>query len=144
MDTLDMTIDWTSGPELSDSWEQERHNRYIFPEVPLKGQIIWERVREIHPLKQKQANAVYQYFLRAKEIKQIIFFGSSLCMRCNIHSDLDMCVELEKEFCNIDAKSRVSEDLQNICDWNADILWYDTVKKTDRIYHTLKEGLKIE
>ncbi len=144
MDTLDMVIDQTSGPKLSDSWDQERHNRYIFPMVSLEGQIIWERIREIHPLKQKQANAVYQYFLRAKEIKQIIFFGSSLCMRCNIRSDLDMCVELEKKFCNIDTKNRVSEDLQEICNWNADILWHDTIKKTDRIYRAITEGVKIE
>lgn len=52
-----------------------------------------KELRRIHPLKQRQVEALCEYARTNKEIKRIIIFGSATTYLCNSCSDLDVCIE---------------------------------------------------
>ena len=40
-------------------------------------------------------------------------------------------------------KNEISEKIQELTDWNADIIWYDRIDKSDRIYKNILKGVQI-
>ena len=70
-------------------------------------------------------------------------FGSSVNLRCTIHSDLDLVVRLRPEFVNNETKNEVSEKIQEACGWNADVLWYDRICNSECLMDNVLKGVQI-
>lgn len=113
---------------------------YKFPVIIQNSNIQMER---IYPLKQKLVSKIYDTCHDDLRISSIILFGSSITMQCHKDSDIDMSVQLNKEYINNDTKNDVSEKIQEVCNWNADILWFDRLSSEDRVYQDIRNGVKI-
>lgn len=122
--------------EIAVTWELERYKRYKFPVVVHSD---FRDIALVHPLMQNKVNSVYEAFLNDKRIKSIVVFGSSITLRCNCESDLDFCVELVTP--NTEDKNDISEKMQIMCDWRADILWRDNISSSDGIMQDIERGL---
>lgn len=81
-----------------------------------------KNIDRIYPLKQAQVSEIFDRARQFDIVKRIIVFGSSVTSRCNIDSDLDLCVDAD-----------VSDGLKvyemqkafgDACDWNCDIIMY--------------------
>lgn len=113
---------------------------YKFPIVADSKKIDMSR---IHPLKQKLVVKLNESLTSEENIASIMLFGSSITMRCTYESDIDLAVRLKQESVSEKIKNDISEKIQNISDWNADILWFDRLTKGDRIYHDICKGVQI-
>lgn len=49
----------------------------------------------VYPLKQKVVAELYNIALKYEEIRKIYIFGSTVTGRCNIESDLDICIDAD-------------------------------------------------
>lgn len=123
-----------------------------FNEINLYGEyyrfpVVYENkyidMARIHPLKQMLVNQINKEMSPDNNVIAIMLFGSSVTMRCNQSSDIDLAVRLADDACNTKVKNEVSERIQEICDWNADIIWFDRISKEDRIYHDICKGVQI-
>ena len=72
-----------------------------------------------------------------------MLFGSAVNLRCNIHSDIDIVVRLNDGYVRRDVKNDVSEKIQILSGWKADILWYDELLPGERIYSSVLKGVQI-
>lgn len=122
------------------TWESERDKRVIFPVIVQCPQVHMEN---IHPLKQKTVQCIYKAFHDDDRVVAIVLFGSSVNMRCTIYSDSDFAVRLSDDCVNKTVKSDVSEIIQEICDWTADVLWYDELDKDSQLYDNVLKGVQI-
>lgn len=113
---------------------------YKFPIIVDNKNIDMSR---IHPLKQKVVSRINDELMYDTGIASIMLFGSSVMMRCNQNSDIDLAIRLQDDFVNEGTKNTVSEKIQEVCDWNADILWFDRISRDDRIYHDICKGVQI-
>lgn len=125
---------------VATTWEDARYKQYLFPTVLEHDQVNLFRV---HPLKQKLVAKLYDALKEEACIKKIVLFGSSTTIRCNKKSDIDLAIELRKEKCDAQTKNRISEVIQTICDWDADILWLDQIEKNSKIYNNIFNGVVI-
>ena len=100
-------------------------------------------IRRVFPTKQKVAKKINESFKNDKRIACIILFGSSVTIRCNSGSDLDLMVRLSDKQNSNENKNEISEKIQELTDWNADIIWYDRIDKSDRIYKNILKGVQI-
>jgi predicted nucleotidyltransferase len=122
------------------TWERQRDIRCVFP-VCVECDGI--NVQYIHPLQQKRAVAINRALQNDKRVVSIVLFGSSVNLRCNIHSDLDVVVRLKDDSITRENKNDVSEIIQECCDWNADVLWYDLLDRKGHIYNDVLKGVRI-
>lgn len=126
--------------ERAMAYERSMKNRYEkqvhFPIVVSDERIDMSR---IYPTQQKSVKKVIDELRQEKSLDKVILFGSSITMRCNKDSDLDFCVGLKNY--TMDLKNRVSEKIQEACDWKADILWFDRICAQDRVYGDIRKGL---
>lgn len=97
------------------TWEQERYRRYIFPVICNSAM---KNLAQIHPLRQKQVDAVYRAMQGDPNVFMIVIFGSSLNLRCTINSDLDLAVKLKDGHASNEIKTEIYEKIQDACDWN--------------------------
>lgn len=100
-------------------------------------------MRRIFPTKQRQVRDIHEEFKSDERISSIMVFGSAASDRCHQGSDIDILVRLKDGCVGVDNKNEISEKIQNICDWNADVLWYDRIDESDRIYNKILEGVRI-
>lgn len=127
--------------EIHSTWEEQRNVQCSFPIVV--GSDYYDAFR-VYPLKQKIAKKVFETFKNDKRVKKIVLFGSSTTMRCTRNSDTDFAIELSKEHINKKTKDEVSESIQEICDWKADIIWMDKINKGTKIYQNIKKGVNLK
>lgn len=113
---------------------------YTFPVIVPHSKINMERV---YPTKQSLIYKLNKALSTDEHIASIMLFGSSITMQCRINSDTDLAVRLNDKFVDNDTKNNVSETIQEICNWNADIIWFDRIDKTDKIYHDICKGVQI-
>lgn len=113
---------------------------YTFPVVVPDSKINMQRV---YPLKQALIYDLHNQLSSDQRIAAIMLFGSSITMQCNNDSDIDLAVRLDQKYVNNDTKNAVSEHIQELCNWNADIIWFDRLDKNDRIYHDICKGVQI-
>lgn len=113
---------------------------YRFPVIANSEYVDMSRV---HPLKQKVIARLGEKLSDDINIATIMLFGSSITMQCNLQSDIDLAVRLKDNEASTDIKNSVSEKIQDICEWKADIIWYDRISKSDRIYHDICKGVQI-
>lgn len=100
-------------------------------------------MKRVFPTKQKYVKIINDSFKDDDRIACIVLFGSSVTDMCNQHSDMDLLIRLEESQISLENKNEVSEKIQEICDWKADILWYDRIDKNDRIYGNILKGVQI-
>ena len=100
-------------------------------------------MRRVFPTKQLVVSKINQTFAGDKRLACIMLFGSSVTMKCNKDSDIDLLVRLNKDYITVETKNEISEKLQEICDWNADIIWYDRISPKERIYKNILKGVQI-
>ncbi|MDO4961670.1 MAG: helix-turn-helix transcriptional regulator [Eubacteriales bacterium] len=93
----------------------------------------------IYPTKQRLVKSVIDQVRPDKRLNKLILFGSSITMRCCRDSDIDFAVGLAD--CSDLAKNEISEQIQTICDWNADILWLDRLVPSERVYMDIQKGM---
>ena len=113
---------------------------YSFPVIVPDSRIDMKRV---YPLKQPVVYELHNKLSSDQSIASIMLFGSSVTMQCNNDSDLDLAVRLVNDCTNNDIKNSISERIQEICNWNADIIWFDRIDISDRIYHDICKGVQI-
>jgi predicted nucleotidyltransferase len=82
-------------------------------------------------------NELYNYIKDNSMIEKVIIFGSAINVRCNHKSDLDIAVKIKEEYFNKDSKNNISEDIQEICDYNSDIIWLNTIDENSQLYYNI-------
>ncbi len=89
-----------------------------------------KNIDRIYPLKQKQVSEICSLASRFPAVRKIVVFGSSVTPKCNIDSDLDLCIDAD-----ISDGLKIYE-IQNaigkICDWNCDIIMFSNMGNTLR------------
>lgn len=126
---------------LSNTWEETKSKIYYFPIVITNPNYECNR---IHPLKQKIVNDIYNICKKSNIIEKVIIFGSSVNIRCNIKSDLDIAIKLKDEHFNRDNQNDISELIQEITEYNSDIVWLNTLDENSRLFDNIyKKGVII-
>ena len=123
---------------ISTSWLDAKNKKYIFPIVSNND---YFDISRIHPLKQKTINKIYEVVKNDQRIKKVIIFGSSTTIRCNKDSDIDIAIELINNTNEI--KNDISEKIQEITNYNSDIIWLDKIKVNTKIYNNINKGVTI-
>ena len=122
------------------TWEEQKNvecNFRVLADVPKV------KMSRIHPLQQKAVKRIHDAIEWDERVAAIVLFGSSVNLRCTIHSDLDLVVRLRPEFVNNETKNEVSEKIQEACGWNADVLWYDRICNSKNLMNNVLKGVQI-
>lgn len=126
------------------TWEERcRETQYRF-KVLAGCETTKFRMERVHPLKQRLVMKIAEYVNNTPEISHVCIIGSAISMKCNIYSDLDLIIQLGSAYNSGEVKNKVSERIQELSDWNTDILWYDHLSEEDRIYQEIERGLFIK
>ncbi len=126
---------------LSNSWEENKNKKFYFPIIIQNNNYECNR---IHPLKQKVVSDIYDYVKVKKEIQKVIIFGSSVNIRCNKKSDIDIAIELKDSYFTRIIQNEISEEIQEICEYNSDILWLNKIEQNTILYNNInKKGVVI-
>lgn len=126
--------------KISSSWNDKRNYIYTFPVVYNNSNYD---VSRIHPLKQKKISELYYALKEYSFIKKVIVFGSSTTIRCNKDSDIDLAIEMDKDYYNLDNKNMISEKVQEVTNYNSDILWINNEKEGTQILENINKGVVI-
>lgn len=113
---------------------------YHFPIIVKCDEIDMSR---IYPTKQKIALDIHNALKPDKNVVSIMLFGSSVTMKCTQDSDTDLAIRLDDNCLTHEVRNDVSEIIQDICDWKSDILWFDSLSQSDRVYHEICKGVQI-
>ena len=103
----------------------------------------YECNNNIFPSKQKVAIELYDALSKYEEIVSVVLFGSSVTLRCTSKSDTDLAIRLINQKTDTSTKNKISEITQEICNYNADILWYDRLSKGTLIFKNIMKGVQI-
>lgn len=119
---------------LSDSWEKNKEKIFYFPIIVNNDNYDCAR---IHPLMQKKVNEIYNQIRESSIIEKAIIFGSSVNIRCNKKSDLDIAIKLKEADFNRENQNQISEEIQNITDYNSDIVWLNKIDVESQLYRNI-------
>jgi len=97
----------------------------------------------IYPLKQSTAIKLYDVLNPDTRVVSAMLFGSSISMKCTKESDTDIAIRLNPDFTDRITKAEISEKVLAVCDYNADILWFDSLSKNEKVYHDICKGVQI-
>ena len=121
------------------TWEAKRNKVFWFPQIVECDEFP---IRRIHPLKQSQAYGIHKCFADNDDVAEIYLFGSSVNIRCHIHSDTDVAVLLKND--TREVRNQVSEQVQEICDWDADVVWLNGEDKNGKLYRDVLKGVRLK
>lgn len=118
------------------TWEEERKRRYHFKNIYHSDVLNIDR---IHPLQQKNVINIVEKISNSG-ITKIVVIGSSLNLRCNPWSDLDLVL-----YGYLDGLHRADVEMKILSDADGkiDILWMQDIKNTNRIMEDIKRGVII-
>ena len=126
---------------LSNSWQENKDKVFYFPIVVNN---LNYQANRIHPLMQRVVNDIYEDVKTNNSIETVIIFGSAINIRCNNKSDIDVALKIKNECFNIEYRNKISEIIQEISNFNADIIWLNTIDKNSRLYENVcKKGVVI-
>lgn len=91
----------------------------------------------IHPLMQKKVNEIYYTIKKHKEIECVIIFGSSVNIRCNKNSDIDIAVKIKDEYFNRNNQNYISEIIGEITSYNCDIIWLNSIDQLSQLFYNI-------
>ncbi|MBR5968465.1 MAG: hypothetical protein IK001_07710 [Lachnospiraceae bacterium] len=120
------------------TWEDKRNKIFLFPEIVKCSSID---IRRIHPLKQAEAAAIAGALAGDRDVSAVYLYGSSVNIRCSIYSDTDVAILLKND--SLDIRGRVSEKIQELCDWNADVVWLNSESSDSRLYRDVMRGVRL-
>ncbi len=92
---------------------------------PIVVETDCKNIYRVYPLKQKIVARLFSIAPKYEEIRKIYIFGSSVTGRCNIDSDLDVCIDAD-----VSDGMRIFEmqkEIGDACNWNCDILMYSNI-----------------
>lgn len=116
---------------------------YRFPVIDyLKNESGFD-ISRVYPLKQKVVYSIHEALSGDNRVSSAFLFGSSITNKCHRESDIDLAIKIRPDVDISSAKNEVSEIVQEICDWNADILWRDSLTEKDRVLREILKGVKI-
>lgn len=121
-------------------WDEQRNYRTTFPTVHNHSTVP---VKYIYPLKQRDIINIHEAVKDDTRINNIILFGSSVTMRCTKSSDIDLSVRLNPDYIDNTVKNDISDKIQEACNYNADIIWFDRINSNDRVYANITKGVQI-
>ncbi len=117
--------------------------RFHYPIKPSCSDISTFDISLVYPLQQDNVRKVYLAVKDIDFVKSVWVFGSSVTFKCTEYSDLDLCIEMQpyssNEQCN-----EVSHAVYSACECNIDILWFDRLCRSDRVYVDIMKGVKIK
>ena len=119
---------------ISNSWEENKEKLFFFPTVVNNDNYDSNR---IHPLMQKKVNEIYWLIEEKDIIEEVIIFGSAVNVRCNKKSDLDIAIRIKDEYFNRENQNSISEEIQEVCEYNSDIVWLNTIDYESQLYHNI-------
>lgn len=140
MDQLYQALSTDTTMNVLNQQQESKSEKYYFKVLYNSDKVDMKRV---FPTKQLAVSRISQAFAGDKRLAYIMLFGSSVTMNCNKDSDIDLLVRLNKDYVNVETKNEISEKLQELCDWNADIIWYDRISPQERIYKNILKGVQI-
>lgn len=115
--------------------EHCRKQRLLFPVVV---ETEYPKMGRIYPLKQKEANEIYQS-LKDMAIS-VWIFGSSTSNRCGIMSDLDVAIKAPDE----DTYKIAARAISMICQGNCDIIDLNEISYDSLLFRDIwKDGVKL-
>ena len=120
--------------KLSNSWEENKNKKFYFPIIVNNDNYECNR---IHPLMQKMVNKIYNFVSNTYEIEKVIIFGSSINIRCNRNSDIDIAVKIKSESFNRNVQNNISEQIQEITEYNSDIIWLNTIDQNTKLFNNI-------
>ena len=125
--------------KIATTWEDARYKQYSFPVVCEAAAFDTYRV---HPLKQNVVKKIHEAIKNDDRIEKAILFGGSTTIRCTKDSDIDIAIELKSP--DAETKNEISEKIEQVCDWNADIIWLDTILPDSKLYKNIFNGVKLK
>jgi len=123
--------------KIANNYLDSRFKQYEFP-IIVKSNI---NLKRIHPLKQRIVNNIYESLKDNKQIEEVYIFGSSTTIRCNKNSDIDIAIRLIND--TKENKEVISDVINNICNYNCDIIWLNSIEKETKLYKNVERGLRI-
>ena len=126
--------------QICHSWNQQSEYRCTFP-VVVRHDIV--PTQHIHPIQQQAAVDIHDGVKQDGRINAIVLFGSSITLRCDGESDLDLVVILDDNYSTVQDKNEISEHIQELGNWNCDILWGKEINKESQLYHNVLKGVQI-
>lgn len=126
---------------INQTWLQKKRKKYSFPVIQASNYYDASR---IHPLKQKLIYELANILTSDPRVDYSVLFGGSTTIRCNKNSDVDIAVSLKNDKINIENKNDISEKIQQLCNWNADIIWIDKVEPESKLAKSLSRGVVIK
>ncbi|MDO4961828.1 MAG: helix-turn-helix transcriptional regulator [Eubacteriales bacterium] len=100
-------------------------------------------LERVYPTKQETAVKLFNVLHPDERVVSAMLFGSSITMKCTSKSDTDIAVRLCPEYTNRDTKNEISERVLEVCEWHADILWFDSLDPKEKIYKDICKGVQI-
>ena len=118
------------------TWEEERNRRYHFRNIYHSDVLTIDR---IHPLQQKIVINIIEKISNLG-ITKIVVIGSSLNLRCNPWSDLDIVL-----YGHLDGLQRANVEMKILSnvDGKIDMLWMQDIKNTNRIIEDIRRGVVV-
>ena len=94
-----------------------------------------KNIHRIYPLTQRTVAKLYEIASNYQVIRKIYVCGSSVTGKCNIDSDLDICIDADTS----DGMKiyHMQKEVGDICDWNCDIVMYCNIG--ERLKRTVQE-----
>ncbi len=122
------------------NWSDVSKYRFTFVQIVDSA---FEDIVYIYPSKQAIVNELYQTLCSNRMMDALYVFGSATDIRCNVNSDIDVAVKLSHVYDTKEVRNRISEVIQGICKWNADIIWINDLKCDERLYREIMGGVRI-
>lgn len=106
---------------------------------PLVSGITDLKYMLIHPLMQRDVQKIVS--ILKKYNVHAILFGSSITNRCNIMSDLDLCIKTKQY--DIDLFYEIQKNLSTEIETPMDILYYNDISQSDRLRNEIDQGVRL-
>ena len=125
------------------NWEEYYDkNRFLYPVKPSCRNITTFDIGRVYPLQQDNVKTTYDVVKHCCGVKRVIVFGSSITMKCNEQSDLDLCIEMLDPD-NHELKNNVANSIRDAVDCDVDILWRENLDNTCPVLVDIRKGLVI-
>lgn len=97
-------------------------------------------LQHVYPLMQSYVQKIMRSDF--SNVTKIILFGSSITMKCNIESDLDLAIQTDTY--DLQTFHSVREVIERMISIKCDILYYNDIVAEDQLFAEINKGLVIK
>ena len=97
-------------------------------------------LQHVYPLMQSYVQQIMRSAF--SNVTKIILFGSSITMKCNIESDLDLAIQTDTY--DLQIFYSVREIIERMIPIKCDILYYNDIVTEDQLFTEINKGLVIK